>query len=110
MATVTAQGITPTTLAEYTARMGTIFRDALGDNLSLATETPQGQMIDGLSILFAELDEVIVAIGNSFSLDRASGVAQDDQADLLNITRRRASRSTVTVTAAGVPGLSLIHI
>ena len=103
MATVTAQGITPTTLAEYTARMGTIFRDALGDDLSLATETPQGQMIDGLSILFAELDEVIVAIGNSFSLDRASGVAQDDQADLLNITRRRASRSTVTVTATGVP-------
>ena len=41
MATVTAQGITPTTLAEYGAALGVVWRNALGDDLSLDTETPQ---------------------------------------------------------------------
>ena len=104
MATVTAQGITPTTLAEYGAALGVVWRNALGDDLSLDTETPQGQMIDGISLLFAELDEAVVALGNGYSLDRAAGVAQDDQSTLLNVTRRRATQSTVTVTMSGVPG------
>ena len=107
MATVTPQGITPTTLPQYVTRLGGVWRTALGDDLSLATETPQGQTIDGLAIVFAEIDEAIVALGNGHSLDRSSGVAQDDQADLLNVERRRATRSVVTATMVGVAGTGI---
>ena len=107
MATVTPQGITPTTLPQYVARLGGVWRTALGFDLSLATETPQGQTIDGLAIVFAEIDEAIVALGNGHSLDRSSGVAQDDQADLLNVERRRATRSVVTATMVGVAGTGI---
>lgn len=107
MATVTPQGITPTTLSQYVARFGTVWQTALGADLSLATETPQGQLIDGLSIVFAEVDEAIVALGNGHSLDRAGGVAQDDQADLLNVERRRATRSVVTATMGGIAGTGI---
>ena len=107
MATVTPQGITPTTLPQYVARLGGVWQTALGFDLSLATETPQGQIIDGLSIVFAEVDEAIVAVGNGYSLDRAGGVAQDDQADLLNVERRRATRSVVTATMGGVAGTNI---
>ena len=79
----------------------------MGSDLSLATETPQGQIIDGLAIVFAELDEAVVAVGNGYSLDRAAGVAQDDQADLLNVERRRATRSVVTATMGGVAGTNI---
>ena len=107
MATVTPQGITPTTLPQYVTRLGGVWQTALGFDLSLATETPQGQIIDGLAIVFAEVDEAIVAVGNGYSLDRAAGVAQDDQADLLNVERRRATRSVVTVTMGGVAGTNI---
>ena len=107
MATVTPQGITPTTLPQYVTRLGGVWQTALGFDLSLATETPQGQIIDGLAIVFAELDEAVVAVGNGYSLDRAAGVAQDDQADLLNVERRRATRSVVTATMGGVAGTNI---
>ena len=107
MATVTPQGITPTTLPQYVTRLGSVWQTALGADLSLATETPQGQIIDGLAIVFAELDEAVVAVGNGYSLDRAAGVAQDDQADLLNVERRRATRSVVTATMGGVAGTNI---
>ena len=107
MATVTPQGIIPTTLPQYVARLGTVYTTALGADLSLATETPQGQIIDGLSIVLSEIDEAIVALANGHSLDRSSGVAQDDQADLLNVERRRATRSVVTVTMGGIAGTNI---
>ena len=107
MATVTPQGITPTTLPQYVTLLGGVWTTALGADLSLATETPQGQIIDGLAIIFAEQDEAIVALGNGYSLDRSSGVAQDDQADLLDVQRRRATRSVVTATMGGVAGTNI---
>ena len=107
MPTVNAQGITPTTLPQYVTKLGGVWTTALGADLSLATETPQGQIIDGLSIVLSEVDEGVVALGNSYSLDRASGVAQDDQADLLNVERRRATRSVVTVTMGGIAGTNI---
>ena len=107
MATVTPQGITPTTLPQYVTRLGGVWQTALGDDLSLATETPQGQIIDGLAIVFTEIDEAIVALSNGHSLDRAQGVAQDDQADLLNVERRRATRSIVTATLGGIAGTNI---
>ena len=105
MARVDATGIEPTTLSGYVSRIGGVFTAALGNDLSLDTETPQGQLIDGLAILLAEIDESEVDLGNSFSIARSAGVAQDDNVSLLNVERRAASRSTVTATMGGSGGV-----
>lgn len=101
MPRVSEQGLEPYTLTYYRDTLGAVFQAALGADLSLDTETPQGQLIDGLAIRFAELDEVIVAISNGFAPSRASGVALDDLAATLFLERFPPTRSTVTATLSG---------
>ena len=107
MATVNAQGITPTSLAQYIADLGAAFQSALGSDLDLATETPQGQLIANLSLIMAQADEGVVAVGNGYSVARAQGIAQDDLVGLLGVERREATRSMVTATIAGVAGTGI---
>ena len=107
MATVNAQGITPTSLAQYIADLGAAFQSALGSDLDLATETPQGQLIANLSLIMAQADEGVVAVGNGNSVARAQGIAQDDLVGLLGVERREATRSMVTATIAGVAGTGI---
>ena len=107
MAVVTVMGITPTTLAEYVADLGAAFQAALGNDLDLATETPQGQLIANLSLVLSESDEGVVSVGSSLSIGRAVGVGQDDLVGLLGVERRDATRSTVTATIAGVAGIGI---
>ena len=107
MATVNAQGITPTSLAQYIADLGAAFQSALGSDLDLATETPQGQLIANLSLIMAQADEGVVAVGNGYSVARSQGIAQDDLVGLLGVERREATRSMVTATIAGVAGTGI---
>ena len=87
MARVTPQGIEPTTLAGYVAALEARFRSALGEDLDLAPETPQGQLIGVLAVTLAEVDEALVAVANGASRDRALGVQLDDLGSLLGIPR-----------------------
>ena len=107
MATVGSTGIAPTSLATYITDVGAAFQSALGADLDLATETSQGQLIANLSLILAEADEGVVAVGNSLSLARSGGVALDDQGTLLDVERRDATRSTVTATIAGRAGMGI---
>ena len=107
MARVTAEGIQPTTLEEYVSELGQAFRSALGPDLDLASETPQGQLIGLLALSLAQVDEAMVAVANGFSTSRALGSQLDDLASLLGITRQGATRSTVTATLTGVAGATV---
>ena len=102
MAVVTAEGIAPTTLAGFIARLGSAFRTALGSDLDLAPETPQGQIIEQMALMFAQEDEAVVAIGNGLSSSRAIGRQVDDLYSLLGITRLLSTHSTVEATLTGV--------
>ena len=107
MATVTGAGIEPTTLEQYVGALGAAFRSALGDDLDLAAESPQGQLIGALAITLVELDEAIVAVGNGMSRQRAIGSQLDDLGSLLGVARILEARSTVTVTLAGQAGTTI---
>lgn len=107
MARVTPQGIEPTSLQGYIDRLGEAFRSALGPDLDLAPETPQGQLIGVLALTFAEMDEALVAISNGFSLDHALGFHLDSLGSLLGITRFPATHSTVGVTLTGQAGTTI---
>ena len=87
MARVTAQGIEPTTLQGYIDALQDAFRTALGQDLDLAPETPQSQLIGTLALTLAEVDEALVAVANGMSRSRALGVQLDDLGSLLGIPR-----------------------
>ena len=97
-------GVTPSDLAAYKTYLQEIFRAALGDDLILDDETPQGQLIGLLALGNAEADEVAVAEANGLSLDQAIGFQLDAHGSVLNIRRIRGTRSTVSVTLTGTNG------
>ena len=101
---IDASGVSPTELAVYKTEFEDIFRSALGEDLVLDSETPQGQLIGVLAVALAEIDEVAVAVANGLSLYQAIGLQQDALGSLLSIDRIRRERSTVTVTISGTSG------
>ena len=103
MARVTAQGVEPLSLSDYVVRLNEVFRSALGNDLALAPETPQGQIVGLLALLLAEQDEALVAVSNGMSVTHATGMQLDDLGSLLGIERRRQAQSTVAVTLTGTP-------
>ena len=104
MARVTRQGIEPTTLPQYVEHLNGLFRSALDQDLDLAPETPQGQLVGLLAQICVELDEAVVAMSNGLSLSRALGGQMDDLGSLLGIARLADAHSTVEVTLTGAPG------
>ena len=87
MARVTAQGIEPTTLQGYIEALEAAFRSALGQDLDLAPETPQSQLIGTLALTLTEMDEALVAVANGTSRNRALGAQLDDLGSLLGVER-----------------------
>ena len=107
MARVTPEGIEPTSLQVYLDALGRAFRTALGEDLDLAPETLQGQIVGVLALTFTQVDEALVAVSNGQSVSRSQGVQLDDLGSLLGIERLLGTRSTVTVTLAGQSGVSI---
>ena len=103
MARVTVHGVEPLSLPGYVARLNDVFRSALGSDLDLAPETPQGQLIGVLALVLAEQDEALAAVANGLSITHALGMQLDDLGSLLGIERRHQAQSTVAVTLTGTP-------
>ena len=101
MARVTTTGIEAESLSDFTAKFRAAFRNALGQDLDVSVESPQGQLISQLALIFAQQDEAVVAVANGMSIQRALGLQLDDLGSLLGVTRLRAARSTVAVTLTG---------
>ena len=104
MAVVDQAGISPTDLAGYVGRLEALLRDALGADLDLAPETPQGQLAGLLGLLLTEVDEGLVNVANGMSHHTVAGSQLDDWGSLLGIPRITGERSTVTATLAGRAG------
>lgn len=103
MATVDGSGIRPTDLTSYVGRIERVLQDALGADLNLASETPQGQIAGLLGLALAEVDEVLVHVAAGLSLQLAGGRQLDDYGSLLRIPRIAGERSSVTATLTGAP-------
>lgn len=101
MAEVTATGVAARSLASYVQQLQTAFRDALGEDLDVAAESPQGQLIASFALILAEQDEALVGVSNGLSLSRALGTQLDDLGSMLGIDRLLATYSTVTATLTG---------
>lgn len=104
MAQITSRGVVPTDLAEYVSLLEDAFKNAVGQDLDVSPETPQGQIIGVIAFRFSQIDEVIVNLSNAFSVLRATGRQLDDLGSLLRIPRIQGERSSVTVTVTGDSG------
>lgn len=104
---ITDAGVFADDLSTWKTRLEEIFRSALGQDLNVEPETPQGQLIGILSLAMAQADEVAVAISNGRSVSRSTGRQQDDIGSLLSIQRRDGSKSRVTATISGVAGSAI---
>ena len=107
MATIDNTGITPKSLSEYASDLEDIFRGALGSDLSLDGETPQGQLIGSLALLLAQIDEALVFVAGGLSLESATDFQLYDWGDLLDIRRKIGTKTTVTATLTGISGTAI---
>ena len=107
MAEITARGIEPTDLTGYQDELERVFRNALGEDLRLDPETPQGQLAGGLAISFAKLDELAVHIAAGLNLEQAMGQQLDDYGTTFSVRRIAGQRSRVVATLGGVPGTAI---
>ena len=78
MAEIRDQGAQPTYMEQYLLDLQTIFQDAFGANLDTAPETPQGQVIDSLSLKFARVDQEVISVANGASPYTANNQQLDD--------------------------------
>ena len=108
MATVDSSGVTPTRLPGWLQAERDRWRAALGQNLNVADETPQGQLIG----IFAEaetlIDEAILAVANGMSLETCAGRQLDDYGSLLGITRSAGTHTIAEIEIEGVPNGTVI--
>ena len=107
MAKVDATGVTPTTLDGYIKQLEGAFKDALGQDLNLAPESPQGQLIGILGLALARADEALVSMAGGLSLNTAKGQQLDAIGSIMNISRITSERSQVTATLTGTNGTSI---
>ena len=107
MATITPQGVAILDLGEWKTRLEGLFRDALGADLSLAPETPEGQIVGVMALTLAEMDETIADLANAFGVSNARGRQIDDNASLVHLARDGATRSRATLTLTGVAGTTV---
>ena len=107
MAEITANGITPAGLTGMVERVEGVLREALGADLSLEPETPQGQIAGVQGIVFAEIEELAVHVAAGQNIESASGRQVDDYGALMSLPRRGASRTVVTGTCLGTAGVTI---
>ena len=104
MATITSAGIEPDSLQTWIDEVGQVFRNALGEDLSLDSATPQGQLIRQLALTGVKLDELAVHVAAGLNLYQGRGRQLTDYATLMGIPFRDGTRSTVTATLTGDQG------
>ena len=107
MAELTPAGIQATDLTVYVTRIERALQEALGNDLNLAPETPQGQIAGCLGIVLTELDELATYIAAGLNLNQASGLQLSDYGALVGLPIIRGEKSSVLVTLSGVPNTSI---
>ena len=103
VATIDEFGARANSLEENREEIETDYQEAFGEDLSLAPQTPQGQIIGVQASRDTEIGEQIVRVATGHSIDHAVGVQLGAISALLDVERRQATHSVVVATLTGVP-------
>ena len=101
--TITENGISVPQASEIKEAYQQVFINAFGSELSLDDSTPQGSIIDDLTIEKQQANTNILNLFNQFSPDTSSGIYQDMIASIFGIKRKSAQPSLVNCQCIGEP-------
>ena len=107
LAKITATGIEPIGLTGFVERMEQVMRGAFGNDLSLASETPQGQFIALMAQSFTEVEELAVYVAAGQNLNQAAQNQIGDYSTTFSLPRIQGERSAVTATLSGTDGTQI---
>ena len=101
---VTPAGIEAMSLSEAQTEIQQRMQDAFGLDLSLAPQTPQGQIAGLLAVAATEFSQALIDTANGLSLNHATGTQLDSLGSLIGVRRLPSTRTRLTVSVTGVPG------
>ena len=101
MPMINAAGITPITISAYIEELSKRFRTALGDDLNLQSETPQGQLIGIFAALASSIDDGISYVADGLDINKATNNQLDVIGKQFGIPRLAATFTTANVTVRG---------
>ena len=100
---ITSEGISVPQTSDIKTAFQEVFTNAFGGDLSLDDSTPQGSLIDDLTLIKQEANTAILNLFNQFSPETASGIYQDMLASLFGLKRKEAQPSIVVCQCIGTP-------
>lgn len=103
-----ATGFTRKRLDEIILDTNTEFQSVFGDNLNIAPESPDGQIIGTTSGSQADLWEIAEEVYNQFNPSVVANVGLSNLVQLNGITRAAAVASTATLTVTGTNGTPVL--
>lgn len=104
---VTKNGISVPETSEIKSGFQGVFVAALGSDLNLDDATPQGGLIDGLTIAKQQSNSADLLLFNQMNPSTADGVWQDALGSIYGIQRKSATHSIVNCECIGVAGTVL---
>lgn len=102
--TITNTGITVPQASDIKTAFQGVFTNALGSDLSLDDATPQGEIIDDLTLIKQVANTNDLYLFNQFNPETAEGIFQDAIASIYGLKRKEATHSIVNCECIGVQG------
>ena len=103
--TLDANGFTPKSLSTVQDELQVSFRREFGAGLVLTPETLLGKLISTLSERESDIQQLMLALYDSFSPDNASDISLDRVAGITGALRNPATRSTTNLYLSGNNGI-----
>lgn len=104
MGTLTSAGFTRQTAAQLLAILTADWLAEFGADTDVSSDQPDGVLLRILSQREAEVDEAIEAVYQSIDPTSATGVALDNLARILGLTRNAATKSTIGASGVQLTG------
>jgi uncharacterized phage protein gp47/JayE len=105
-----ANGLTIKTLTELVDEGTTDFQDIYGDDINIASDTPDGQIINIQAQAGVDQRELLEKINASFDPDQAEGVVLDQRIAINGLTRNAGSFTFQNIEIITNKALSLIGL
>lgn len=104
---ITAQGYETTPVETIKSEIQQLFKDALGDDLDLSEETPQGNLINGLTDLLHQIDMNRQSDFYARDIYKAAGTQLDILGRELGLPRKEAVPTQILVALQGAINYSI---
>jgi uncharacterized phage protein gp47/JayE len=104
MIKITNNGVNISSAEEVLANVQESWQSALGQNINLAPETPQGQLMTSQAAMIIDKDTAILDFVNQINPATATGAMQDAIGAIYFIERKPARPSIVNLVCKGLRG------